>query len=144
MDKATIRKLDALEDYAEISVTVMRDFYTVAVFNNCVFRQRAPQPVGLAWEIQARKTGKVSLFILPHYEAQFTEFDGDKCPRLQVIIMDSKEPLVDPDRVRAAAAEAGAEDFSQADLDEFMETVKGLAQRGIITLPKASKAVAHG
>ena len=44
----------------------------------------------------------------------------------------------------AAAAVACAEDFSQADLDEFMETVKRLAQRGIITLPKASKAVAYG
>lgn len=53
-------------------------------------------------------------------------------------------PAVDPARVYDAAAAAGVENFSQEDLAEFMETVKRLAQRGIITIPKAQKAVAHG
>ncbi len=56
----------------------------------------------------------------------------------------NKRPAFDPARVYEAAVAAGVENFSQADLDEFMETVKRLAQRGIIILPKAAKAVTHG
>lgn len=150
MNKATTKTLDAMPDGATISLTLLRDFYTVAVFNNAVFRQRAPQPLGLAWEIQARTSHKTSVFVLPHYDARLVTFDGDKAPRLYVTIRDSKEPaeamrpVVDPERVRAAAAAAGVENFSQEDLAEFTETVKRLAQRGIITIPKAQKAVARG
>lgn len=150
MTNDLIKQLDALPDGAAIRLTLARDFYTVAVFENAVFRQRTQQPIGLAWEIQARTSHKTSVFVFPHYDAKLVMFDGEKTPTLHVTIKDSKEPdtgkspAIDPARVYAAAAEAGSEDFSQADLDEFTEIVKRLAQRGVITLPKASKGVSNG
>ncbi len=58
-------------------------------------------------------------------------------------MMERRKPLGTV-RVYAAAAEAGVEEFSQEDLDQFCETVKRLAQQGVVKIPKAVKEVSRG
>lgn len=146
MTKALIKKLDALPDGAAMSVTVSHNGTTVAVIKNGVLLKRAPQPVGLAFEVVARTGHRASVFIMPHHRAELHAADDCRGFLLRVYMDDpaKSQPVIDPARVHAAAAKAGAKDFTQADLDEFMETVKRLAQRGIITLPKAQKGGRHG
>ena len=143
MNKALIKKLDAMPGGAAMSVVVQREGRTLVVIRNGMLLKRAPQPIGLAFEVVARCSHKVSVFIMPHFKATLEPGDGRDCPLLRVCDDPEKvAPVVDPARVYDAAAAAGVENFSQADLAEFVETVKRLAQRGIIAIPKAQKGVA--
>ena len=67
MTKAQINQLDGIEDGAAMRCTVTLDGRLLAVINNGVFRQRKPQPIGLAWEVTAPRGKKTSVFVMPTY-----------------------------------------------------------------------------
>ncbi len=69
MTKAQIKHLDSIQDGASMRVTVSLDGMLLVVMNNGVFRQRKPQPIGLAWEVTAPTGKKNSVFIMPTYAA---------------------------------------------------------------------------
>lgn len=106
MTKALIKELDALPDGAAMSVTVVHNGTTLAVIKNGVLLKRAPQPVGLAFEVVARTGHMASVFIMPHHRAELHTVIGERLLRVNLATHSKSKPLIDPARACAAADEA--------------------------------------